>query len=95
MDTLFDKLLYIGGGVVAALLIIAAAKFVFAKKAVPLPATNTELDQQALKTATEALISKAKALADSDVQMQKIAEVEKISDPAEKLKQLSDMLKGV
>lgn len=95
MNTLLERLLFIGIGIVACLVIIAAVKFLVSKKVVPLPSINTDLDQQALKTATEALLNKAKAQADSDLQMQKISEIEKIADPAEKLKQLSDMLKGV
>lgn len=93
----FDvKLLCVGIGAVVASIVFGLVWYFSSKKVTqPQVAQPTQADQQAIAQVTQALLDRAKAEAQSEEDMKKIQDIEKIPDPSEKLKQLADALKGV
>ena len=95
MTPMADKLLYLAIGVVATVIVVVAVVLFTRRKATAQVALTTTIDQQALNDAANALLIRAKAEAQGDEAMKKIATIEQIKDPTEKLKQLTEQLKGV
>jgi hypothetical protein len=94
---IWEKLLFVGIGITLAILAMVIVKLLMDKAAAPKPvdAAPTVADQTALAAAADAALARAKAISTGDDQLAQIAQIEQIADPAEKLKQLSDLLKGV
>jgi len=98
MSPTVRNLLLVGLGIFLAGLIALLVRYLIARKSdknKTAIAPPTQVEKNAIEAANQALVDRAHAVAKSDEQKQKIADIEKIEDPAEKLKQLSEMMKSV